>query len=515
MGSSAPAPRTATGALALLLLVCAAGAAGAQNEFERGLELFESGAYAEAERVFEQAARAQPGDARALYYAGLAASKQDDPARAVEAFERAADLDPDLPHLQASLGVAYYEIGELGNAAAHLERAHAADSSDGSALYFLGLLDWRYARYERAIDRFERAAEADPEFAALAWYSAGRSQRALGNEALAQEAFRRAIELDEDGDIAADAGRMLMPSDYADRRDKRWSLRASAGFEGDSNLTVSELDGAADEGDVGIMFALSTDIRVFERGATEVEVGYDFYQSLYSDRNDLNLRTHTPYVTVSSGVGAIDPSLTYRFSHSKLGGDNFLDVHTAAFGVGRSLTSWWYGLAAYDIEGLVYEEDTGRDALRNDGRDVASDALRNVFRVEQFFASSDERFSAFLGWRIERNEAEDAEFDYLGNTLRVQLEMLSHIGRDESRLELGYEYRARGYDEPTTDGDGNPLTGGEKREDRRHTGWAELTMPLVEHLDGVVRFTQIGSLSNLRSQDFDESVISCRLELWF
>jgi tetratricopeptide (TPR) repeat protein len=503
MGSSAPATRAAAGALALLLLVCAAGAARAQNEFDRGLELFESGAYAEAERAFEQAARARPGDARALYYAGLAASKQDDPARAAGAFERAASLDPDLPHLQASLGVAYYEIGDLGNAAVHLERAHAADSSDGSALYFLGLLDWRYARYERAIDRFERAAEVDPEFAALAWYGAGRSHRALGNEALAGEAFRRAIELDEDGEIAADAGRMLAPSDYADRRDKRWSLRASAGFEGDSNLTVSELDLTSDEGDVGAVFALGTDIRVFERGATEVEVGYDFYQSLYADRNDLNLRTHAPYVAMSSGVGGIDPSLTYRFSHSKLGGDGFLDVHTAAFGVGRSLTSWWYGLAAYDIEGLAYEEDRGRDAVRN------------VFRVEQFFASSDQLFSAFLGWRIERNEAEDAEFDYLGNTLRAQLEMLSPIGRDEARLELGYEYRARGYDEATPSSDESPGTGGEKREDRRHTGWAELKMPLAEHLDGIVRFTQIGSLSKLRSQDFNESVINCRVELWF
>jgi tetratricopeptide (TPR) repeat protein len=502
-GSSAPALGAAAGTLALLVLVCTAGAARAQSEFERGRELFEAGAYAEAELAFEEAARAQPDDARAPYYAGLAASKQDDPARAVEAFQRAAARDPDLPHLQASLGTAYYELGDLQNAAAHLERAHAADPSDGSALYFLGLIDWRYARYESAIDHFERAAAAGPEFAALAWYGVGRSQRALGNEALAEEAFRRAIELDEDGAIAAEAESMLAPVEYADRREKRWSFRAGAGFEGDSNLVVDELDINTNDGDVGAAFNLDMDIRVFERGATEVEIGYDFYQSLYSDLDEFNLRTHAPYVAVSSALRGVDPSLTYRFAHSRLGGDGFLDAHTAAFALGRQLTSWWYGLAAYDLEGLVYEDETGRDALRN------------AFRLDQSFVSSDRLFSAFIGWRIERNEAQDREFDYRGNTLRAELELPSPIGRDDTRLGLGYEFRARDYDDPTPDSIDAPGTGSKDREDRRHTGWVELTLPLVEHLDAVVRFTQIGAISNLSSQDYDASVINCRLEVWF
>ncbi|HEY5656418.1 MAG TPA: tetratricopeptide repeat protein, partial [Myxococcota bacterium] len=497
------AARTAACGLALLLLVCAAGAARAQGAFERGLELFESGAYEQAEIAFEEAARRQPDDARAPYYAGLAASKQGDPARAIEAFQRAAAIDPDLPHLQASLGVAYYEAGDLESAAAHLERAHAADAYDGSALYFLGLIDWRYARYERAIDHFERAAAVDPEFAALAWYGAGRSHRALGNEAQAEEAFRRAIELDEDGAIAADAEGILAPTDFADNRSKRWSLRVSAGFEGDSNLTVDEQDLTTDEGDLGGTFELGTDLRVFEYGDTELEVGYDFYQSLYADLDELNLRTHAPYVALSSALGGFDPSLTYRYAHSKLGGDSFLGVHTAAFGLGRSLTSWWYGLAAYDIEGLVYERETARDALRN------------VFRLENFLVSSDRMFSAFVGWRIERNDAQDHEFDYVGNTLRAQLEVPSPIGGDKARLEFGYEFRARDYDEPTSAAQLPPGTDGRKRRDRRHSGWVELTMPLIEHLDAVVEFRQIGSISNLRTQDYDESVINCRLEVWF
>jgi tetratricopeptide (TPR) repeat protein len=489
--------------LALLLPVWATGAAQAQSEFERGRELFEAGAYAEAELAFQAAARAQPDDARAHYHAGLAASKQDDPARAIEDYQRAAERDPDLPHLQASLGIAYYELGDLQSAAAHLERAHTSDPSDGSALYFLGLIDWRYGDYESAIDHFERAAAAGPEYAALAWYGTGRSQQALGNEALAQEAFRRAVELDEDGAIAADAEAMLAPSEYAQRRDKRWSLRAGASFVGDSNLTVDELDLNADEGDVGVAFDVGADIRVFERGATEVEVGYDFHQSLYADLDDFNLRTHAPYVAVSTGLRGVDPSLTYRFAHKRLGGDGFLDMHTAAFALGRQLTSWWYGLAAYDLEGLAYEESTGRDALRN------------AFRLEQFFGSSDELFSLFIGWRIERNEAQDGEFDYRGNTLRAKLELPSPIGRDDTRLELGYEFRARDYDEATPSTSVPLGTGGEDREDRRHTGWVELTLPLVEHLDAVVRFTQIGSISNLSSWDYDESVINCGLEVSF
>ncbi len=502
-GSSAPALRAALGTFALLLLVCAAAAARAQGEFERGRELFEAGAYAEAERAFEEAARAQPDDARAPYHAGLAASKQDDPARAIDHFERAAELDPDLPHLQASLGIAYYELGDLRSAAAHLERAQTSDPADGSALYFLGLIDWRYADYQSAVEHFERAAAAGPDYAALAWYGIGRSQQALGNEAQAQEAFRRAVELDEDGAIASDAEIMLAPAEYADRRDKRWSLRAGVGFLGDSNLVVDELDLDTSDGDVGAAFDVGVGVRVFERGPTEVEIGYDFHQSLYADLDELNLRTHAPYVAVSSRLRRFEPSLTYRFAHKRLGGDGFLDAHTAAFALGRQLTSWWYGLAAYDLEGLAYKEDTGRDALRN------------AFRLEQFFVSSDELFSAFIGWRIERNDAQDGEFDYRGNTLRATLELPSPIGRDDTRLELGYEFRARHYDEATSATSVPPGTEGEDREDRRHSGWIELTLPLVKHLDAVVRFTQIGAISNLRSMDYDASVIDCGFEVRF
>jgi tetratricopeptide (TPR) repeat protein len=502
-GSSAPAPRAITGTFALLLLLCAAGAARAQAEFERGLELFEAGAYAEAELAFKAAERANPDDARAPYHAGLAASKQDDPARAIEAFQRAAELDPDLPNLQSNIGVAYYELGDLENAATHLERAEVLDPSDGSAPYFLGLIDYRYARYESAIAHFEGSAAADPTYAARAWYGIGRAQQELGNEALAEESFRRAVELDEDGTIADDVEALLAPTEFADTHRKRWSLRAGAGFLGDSNVIVDELDLNADQGDIGGSFDIGIDLLVFERGATEVEIGYDFYQSLYEDLEGFNRRIHAPYVALKTGLGGFEPSLAYRFAHTKLGGDGFLDMHTAAFGLGRQLTSWWYGLAAYDLEGLAYEEETGRDATRN------------AFRVDQSFVSSDELFSAFIGWRIERNDAQDGEFDYRGNTLRAELEVPSPIGRDEARLEFGYEFRARAYDDPTpisVDGRG---TGGEDREDRRHSGWVELTLPFVKHLDAVVRFTQIGSISNLPRQDFDESIIDCRFELWF
>jgi tetratricopeptide (TPR) repeat protein len=458
------------------------GTARAQGEFERGLELFEAGAYAEAQQAFEAAERAHPDDARAPYYAGMAAGKQDDPARAIEAFQRAAERDPDLPHLQASIGVAYYELGDLENAATHLQRAEAADASDGSAPYFLGLIDYRYGRYESAVAHFEGAAAADPAYAARAWYGIGRAQQELGNEALAEQAFRRAAELDEDGAIAADVEVLLAPTEFADTRRKRWSLRAGVGFLGDSNVIVDELDINADQGDIGGSFDIGVDLLVFERGATELEIGYDFYQSLYEDLEDFNRRIHAPYVALKTGLGDFEPQLTYRFAHSRLGGEGFLDTHTAAFGLGRQLTSWWYGLAAYDLEGLAYEEETGRDATRN------------AFRIDQSFVSSDELFSAFIGWRIERNDAQDGEFDYRGNTLRAELVVPSPIGRDEARLEFGYEFRARDYDDPTLDLDGRG-TGGEDREDRRHSGWVEFTLPLVKHLDAVLRFTQIGSIS--------------------
>jgi tetratricopeptide (TPR) repeat protein len=125
--------------------------------------------------------------ARAYLNLGLLATRAGRPRRAVEAFERAAGLDPDFPQLQALLGAAYFAKGDFEASTAPLARAVEADPSRrdlrrtlalawlnteryGEAAALLAADDERQVNpslqyaYGLALVRSGRAAEAGPVF---------------------------------------------------------------------------------------------------------------------------------------------------------------------------------------------------------------------------------------------------------------------------------------------------------------------------------------------------------------
>ncbi|HEY0078219.1 MAG TPA: tetratricopeptide repeat protein [Pyrinomonadaceae bacterium] len=195
---------------ALPLLVAATSRTGAQPDalmlYYRGLAEFRTGKMAEAERSLNQAVKADPKSAPALFYLGRIAFERKDNDAAINALNRATLSDPRLAEawtlltyaylrradasadakadadylsaVRASEGLTRVRTDEVAfalhgqaliraklypRAALALERVAASSNVQGSTLYLLGIAHSRAKNFPKAITALERAAAKTPD----------------------------------------------------------------------------------------------------------------------------------------------------------------------------------------------------------------------------------------------------------------------------------------------------------------------------------------------------------------
>jgi tetratricopeptide (TPR) repeat protein len=146
-----------------MLLLFAAVAASAQNPaFRKGAELFQQARYEEALHEFEQAARADPGNAVIENALGLAETKLNRIEEADRHYEAAVRLNPKLAGAHRNLGVNYLNAKHYDAAEKQFRQALALEPGDPFPHYYLALVFLSSGRDEQAV------AEAGPARALLA-----------------------------------------------------------------------------------------------------------------------------------------------------------------------------------------------------------------------------------------------------------------------------------------------------------------------------------------------------------
>jgi type IV pilus assembly protein PilF len=116
---------------------------------------------------------------------------------AIEALERALELDGRLADAHSTIAIAYDQRGDTALAEQHYRRATSLEPANAAAANSYAVFLCRQNRWRDAESYFRRAAE-NPRYAtpAAALANAGTCARSAGDDAKAEEYFRAALDKD-------------------------------------------------------------------------------------------------------------------------------------------------------------------------------------------------------------------------------------------------------------------------------------------------------------------------------
>lgn len=147
--------------------------------FLQGLDHYQGGRFAQAERDFAASLALVPGRASTLTNLGAARLKLGKFADAVSLFDEALAQEPDNVEAHGQRAAALAELGQLQAALAGVERALALDPARGAAWTLRGSLLRSLGRNADAIDAFEQALAHGADNELTRYYLASLTGREL------------------------------------------------------------------------------------------------------------------------------------------------------------------------------------------------------------------------------------------------------------------------------------------------------------------------------------------------
>jgi hypothetical protein len=297
-----------------------------------------------------------------------------------------------------------------------------------------------------------------------------------------------------------------VPAAVADGKSKDWSLDISAGVKFDDRVTIDEADASA-ASDVAAVIELDGAYKLVNENDTRVEVGYEFYQSLYSDLSDFNWQEHNPSISAwTKAFGGVKLGISYDYLHGILGGSFYYGQHTIA----PSLSAYLSDDIMVTLSYRYYDKDytSLEDARDATGHQPNADAY--------FYFSENKRGYLSFGAGYTNEDTTGPEYDYSGFVGRAAIQVPIEPFGMPGRLRLSYSYQMRDYDSPESLFPVlPPVPGDPTREDDRQTlrllADAEIADNLKLYAD--YRFQDRGS--NLPSADYNKNVASLGLEYSF
>lgn len=272
------------------------------------------------------------------------------------------------------------------------------------------------------------------------------------------------------------------------------SVELSAGVESDSNVSVNELDANTGEGDLATVVDVDLDYELALDADSDLRLGYGFSGTDHDDFVAYDLQSHLATATIDHDFGTVDATAAYRFIHARLGGHDYLSMQQVSPSIARFFGKKLFVRAEYTYSDKDFADIDLRDATVDAGGADLYCFLKGVRRY------------VVIGYRYRREDANDAQYDYDANDLKLRLTQRVRVLDRDAILKLGWLYEQRDYSART------PAIG-QQRDDDRMRFDATLEIPIGEHFFTVLGYEHGGFSSNLPSADYEENVASIKVGL--
>jgi arylsulfatase A-like enzyme/Tfp pilus assembly protein PilF len=193
---------------------------------QKGISMRNTGDIAGAIKHLEACLKDVPRDVFAMQILGGAYSTYGEADKAMEIYQRAAELAPNEPGLFLAMSGIYLSRGEFEQALAMADRAEALEPESGDLYILRGRIADQMGNEEQALADLNKAIELDPGTAGpRAYIEIGSIHFAARRFDEAREAFNKAIEIDSlNGEAHDGLARILIEEDKLEEAKQQLAL---------------------------------------------------------------------------------------------------------------------------------------------------------------------------------------------------------------------------------------------------------------------------------------------------
>jgi hypothetical protein len=270
-----------------------------------------------------------------------------------------------------------------------------------------------------------------------------------------------------------------------------FSADIAVGGEYDSNVSVEEVDAAISESDYAFTFDVGVGMRQQFTERAGLGLSYDFSLSKYHEFSQVDRATHLLGADFAFDFDKVDSNLSVFYVHSRLDGEEFLELLRVSPALAGFISRKWYARGAY-----VYSDKSITQRPERDAETHAGEGDLYFFRrgLRSYFN---------FGYKYKDEDAVAARLDYTSHSFKLRyihrLEVFSRI----TKLELAWRYEDRDYSSITP-------SIGEERRDERNRWRADYEIPVWRAGAVQIYYSYADYDSNYEPVDYNQTIAGAR-----
>jgi hypothetical protein len=275
-----------------------------------------------------------------------------------------------------------------------------------------------------------------------------------------------------------------------------FDFSASAGYQYDSNVNLSEIDENTGEADNALLLAAGANAMLPISKILSFRLGYDYAQTSYREFTDYDTAIHHGMAELSLNLAGFDTAVTLDHFDARVDSEGFLDITQLTPSIARLFADSFYLRGAFTRADKSY----ATDAIRN--------ARNDAYRADAYVLFDGMKRYLSIGYRIDSEDAVSGDLDYDGNRSMLAYGHRVELGSLELGLRGSVQLENRNYLNVTE-------SIGSLRRDKRLRAGISAELQVSEHfgIDGEIEYSD--NQSNLDSANFDENVYALNLTLEF
>jgi tetratricopeptide (TPR) repeat protein len=343
----------------------------------RAILAYEEKRYQEALDTLQEALKADPQNADALYYTGLVRVALGQPEQAIESLEKARALHPSDEATQFQLGVVYFSLGKYEQAQPLLEAVFAKNPKLDGLGYYVGFMRYRNKDYQGALQAFRTGASTDPNIQQLTKFYSGLALGILGLPERASSEIAEAMRLAPASALTGPAERMR-ESISAAPSERPYHLQVRVGGLYDDNVPVIPNNTpdplvqilrnqihrswgyvTSVQGDYTVKPAQYFDVPPAKLIPLSLTAGFSFFTTQDTTFHRFSILDNQGYVSAnySGSLGSVPygSALQYAYDYLMLGGNEFVARHTVSSAFTLVEGEWPQGASNYTSFQFQYQ----------------------------------------------------------------------------------------------------------------------------------------------------------------